>query len=83
MPAPANATEVVVEVVVHKVDAKSGSINVTHEAIKEIGWPKMTMDIAVTRRVDLSQLKPGAKVKVKLKQGRDKQYRVIEIMPRS
>lgn len=81
MPAPAHSGEVVAAAIIHKVDAKAGTINVTHDPIKEIGWPKMTMDLAVTRRVDLSQVKPGAKVKIKLKLGRDKQYRVIEIMP--
>ena len=81
MPAPADTSEVVAAAIIHKVDAKAGTINVTHDPIKEIGWPKMTMDLAVTRRVDLSQVKPGAKVKIKLKLGRDKQYRVIEIMP--
>ena len=81
MPAPAQNGEVVANAVIHKVDAKAGTINVTHDPIKAIGWPKMTMDLPVTRRVDLSQVKPGAKVKIKLKLGRDKQYRVIEIMP--
>jgi hypothetical protein len=42
----------------------------------------MTMDLPVTRRVDLSTVKPGDDVILSLKQGRDKQYRVIDIMPK-
>ena len=39
----------------------------------------MTMDLAVTQRVDLSTIKPGSNVKFKVKLGRDKQYRITEI----
>ena len=46
---------------------------------KSIGWPKMTMDLPVTKSVDLSSVKPGDKVTLVLKQGRDKQFRVVGI----
>ena len=65
--------------VVNSVDAAAHTMNVTHEPVKELGWPKMTMDLPVTRRVDLSALKPGTKVRFRLKQGRDKQFRIIAI----
>ncbi len=68
--------------VINSVDASSGKINVTHEPVPALGWPKMTMDLPVTRRVDLATIKPGSTVQFTLKQGRDKQFRVMAIEPK-
>ncbi len=43
----------------------------------------MTMDLLVTKRVDLTPIKAGDKVDFKLKLGRDKTYRIIEINPKA
>ena len=67
--------------VIHKVDAKKGMLNLTHDPIPNLKWPQMTMDLPVTKRVDLSKIKVGDKVTITLKQGVDKQYRVIAIAP--
>jgi len=67
--------------VIEKIDAAGGKITITHEPMPELGWPKMTMDLPVTRRVDLSTLKPGQKIGFKLKQGMDKHYRIIAVTP--
>ena len=75
-------TEAVAVGVINSIDEKAGKINVTHEPVPELGWPEMTMDLPVTRRVDLSSVKPGAEVNITLKQGRDKQFRVMAIEPR-
>ena len=77
----AAANEATASAVINSIDVEGGKINVTHEPIAAIGWPKMTMDLPVTKRVDLASVKPGSNVKIKLKLGRDKQYRVVEIMP--
>lgn len=79
MTAPEGATEAEVAGVINSIDANSGTINVTHEPVEALGWPKMTMDLPVTRQVDLSTVRTGENVK--FKQGRDKQFRVIEITP--
>ena len=79
MQAPANEGEATAIGVINSVDAEGGKVNVTHEPVKELGWPTMTMDLGVTKSVDLSALKPGSNVKFKLKLGRDKQYRITEI----
>lgn len=81
MPAEKATGDAKVEAVVHSVDAAASKINVTHEPVKELGWPKMTMDLDVTKQVDLANLKPGSKVRITLKQGMDKKYRVISIEP--
>ena len=81
MAAPPADAEPKAEAVINKVDAASGMLNITHEPIPAIGWPKMTMDLPVTSRVDLSKVKEGDKVTVTIKLGRDKKYRVTEIEP--
>ncbi len=79
MKAPEGKTEAKAQGVINKIDAEKKSINITHEPVESLGWPKMTMDLPVTKRVDLSTVKTGEKVEFTLKQGRDKQYRVIGI----
>ncbi|MGH1419918.1 MAG: copper-binding protein [Hyphomicrobiaceae bacterium] len=73
------AEEVTVAGTVNKIDAAKNVISITHEPVPSIGWPKMTMDIPVTKRVDLSTVETGKPVEFTLKQGRDKTYRVIGI----
>lgn len=65
--------------VIHSIDTTKRIINLTHEPMPDLGWPVMTMDLPATKRVDLSGLKEGDKVDFKLKLGRDKKYRIIEI----
>jgi Cu(I)/Ag(I) efflux system periplasmic protein CusF len=81
MHATPDNTEAVAVGVINSVDTAGGNINITHEPVEALGWPKMTMDLPVTRQVDLASVKAGSQVKVTLKQGRDKQFRVIAIEP--
>jgi len=78
---PGNKEAVAVGVV-NSIDAANGTINITHEPVPELDWPKMTMDLPVTRRVNLSKVETGKSVNFTLKQGRDKQFRVIAIEPK-
>ena len=79
MEAPAGTDEAEATGVINSVDADKGTINVTHEPVASLGWPKMTMDLPVTRRVDLTSVEAGSNVKFKLKKGRDDTFRVIDI----
>ena len=81
MPAAGMHDEVQVKGVLNSIDSEAQTINVTHEPVESLGWPAMTMALPVTRRVDLSTVKPGDNVRFTLKQGRDKQYRVTHIEP--
>lgn len=74
-------TEAAGVAVINTIDTDKGMVNLTHDPMPELGWPTMTMDLPVTRRVDLSGIKPGDKVDFKLKLGRDKQYRVTDMAP--
>jgi len=76
IPGQAQATGVGV---INAFDTDKKMINITHEPMLELGWPAMTMDLAVTKRVDLSRVKVGDKVKFNVKRGWDKQYRIIDI----
>jgi Cu(I)/Ag(I) efflux system protein CusF len=75
------SSEVKAGAVIHSVDAKKSMINVTHDPVPALQWPQMTMDLPVTKRVDLSKIKAGDKVTIILKQGVDKQFRVVDIAP--
>lgn len=62
--------------VLHKIDMDNKTVNLTHQPIPELNWMGMTMDLPVTRRVDLSGFKPNDKVNFTVKKGRDKQFRI-------
>jgi Cu(I)/Ag(I) efflux system protein CusF len=65
--------------VLHQIDSEAGTVNLTHDPIPEMGWPEMTMDLPVTRRVDLSGFSEGDPVTFTLKRGRDDVYRIVEM----
>ncbi|MEQ8823305.1 MAG: copper-binding protein [Filomicrobium sp.] len=65
----------------NSVDTEKNMVNLTHEPMPELGWPVMTMDLPVTKRVDLGSVKVGERIDFKVKLGRDKKYRVIEMTP--
>ncbi|MES9814448.1 MAG: copper-binding protein [Candidatus Thiodiazotropha sp.] len=62
--------------VLHKIDRENKTVNLTHQPIPELNWMGMTMDLQVTRRVDLSGFKPNDKVNFTVKKGHDKQFRI-------
>ncbi len=76
-------TEAIGKAVINTVDTDARSVNLTHEPMPDFGWPKMTMDLPVTRKVDLSVTKPGDQVMFTIKLSRDKKYRIIKISPAS
>ena len=63
-----------------KMDSDAGKVNINHEPIKSLKWPKMTMDFNVEDKSALAGIKPGMKVDfdlVKFGSG----YRITRIMP--
>ncbi|HUX91080.1 MAG TPA: copper-binding protein [Gallionellaceae bacterium] len=52
--------------IVNKMDLDAGKININHEAIKSLKWPKMTMDFNVQDISALAGIKPGMKVDFEL-----------------
>ena len=59
-----------------------GMANVTHEPIPEIGWPAMTMDLAVMADARMTgEVSPGDSVILMLVKGEDGMYAIGGIMP--
>ena len=51
---------------VNFVDAAAGTVNLSHDPIKTLKWPKMTMDFTVQNPATLKDLKPGMEVDFEL-----------------
>lgn len=66
--------------IVHSVDVDNNTLNLTHEAIPELKWPEMTMDLAVTENVNLEDLKSDQNIHFHIELGEDKVYRITKIM---
>lgn len=64
---------------INNVDAAGHKINVTHDPIKSLGWPKMKMEFLVDSSVDLSGFKAGDSVAFTLKPGTNDDYSVVGI----
>jgi len=74
------AAKVMVHAVINRVDAAKRIVNISHEPIDALGWPAMTMDMAVGPDVDLSVLAPGQKIMASMAKGPDGIYRLENIM---
>lgn len=52
--------------VVNRINVSAGKVNISHEAIPTMSWPKMTMDFKVENKTDLAAIKPGMAVDFEL-----------------
>lgn len=64
---------------INRVDPANGMVNVTHDPIKALGWPKMKMEFSVEKGVDLSSLKARDAVKFSLRPEGEDNYIVVKI----
>ncbi len=64
---------------INSVDAANHKINITHDPIAALSWPKMTMEFPVVSDVDLSGFKAGDMVKFSMKPGENDQYSVTSL----
>ena len=65
---------------VNSVDMDAGTINLTHDPIKSLKWPKMTMDFKAHDPLLLKDLKPGEQVDFELTK-MEGSYHVMKISP--
>jgi len=72
-------TEAMGEGVIHSVSKLNRMVNLTHAPIPELNWPKMKMDLAVSKDVDLSEIKVGDKVKFHIMLDDDNVFRIHHI----
>ncbi|MBD2746064.1 copper-binding protein [Microvirga sp. BT688] len=80
-PAATAATSASATGTVESVSAQQRKIKLNHEPIPAFGWPAMSMEMATAPSVDLTQVKPGAKVKFTLNKGTDGSYTVQSLSP--
>lgn len=66
--------------VIHSVSKMNNKVNLTHEPIPALGWPTMTMDLAVADDVDLKSIVPDEEVMFHMVLGEDKVYRITKFM---
>jgi Cu/Ag efflux protein CusF len=66
---------------VNSIDAAQHKLNITHEPIPAIGWPSMTMDFPVAPAVNLSTVKPGARVNFTIEKGKGGMYEIQAVSP--
>jgi uncharacterized membrane protein/Cu/Ag efflux protein CusF len=66
--------------IINSVDKASRKVNLNHEAILDIGWPAMTMDLDVSKDVDLETLSPNQAIQFSMELGKDKIYRITKII---
>ncbi|MEW5864030.1 MAG: efflux RND transporter periplasmic adaptor subunit [Pseudomonadota bacterium] len=65
------------------IDEKTGSVEISHEAIPSLRWPAMQMEFKVKDRAMLAGLKKGAAVEFELTQGGPGEFVITRITPAS
>ncbi|UZE95319.1 copper-binding protein [Alkalimarinus alittae] len=64
---------------INKVMAEKHMVNIVHEPIAEMEWPKMRMNFKTAEGVNLNDLKPGQEVTFKLQVNKDNSYVIKQI----
>jgi Cu/Ag efflux protein CusF len=65
---------------VNSVDAAGGKVNITHDPIKSLKWPKMTMNFTADDPALLKDIQPGMTVDFEIRK-MGNQYRITSIAP--
>ncbi len=66
---------------VNKVDAAAGTVNLTHDTIKSLGWMGMTMDFKMKSKANLDKIKVGMKVNFEVTKEPDGTFVITTITP--
>lgn len=64
---------------INTVKAEHQMINITHEPIAEMNWPKMRMNFRTSDAVDLANLKPGQKIDFIMQVDQENNYQITDI----
>jgi Cu/Ag efflux protein CusF len=68
---------------VEEIDAKSGSIRVTHGPVPTLNWPGMTMEFMLANPSLAANLKPGTAVTFEFVERKPGEYVITAITPKS
>ena len=64
---------------VNEVDVQGHKVNITHNPIATLGWPKMKMEFSVDPSVSLVGIKAGDSISFTLKAGGDEDYTITKL----
>ena len=64
---------------INSINAAAGTVNITHQAIKALGWPGMTMTFAVRDKSMLAEVRAGNAVNFDLAKDPSGQYVVTRM----
>ena len=59
-----------------------GKANISHGPIPQIGWPAMTMDLAILEGAEIGDVTDGQPVMLMLEKGPDGMYGIKAMMPK-
>ena len=64
---------------VNDVNQEGGVVNITHDPVKELMWPSMTMTFHVSNKALFSKLQPHAVVDFALSEVAGNHYEIIDV----
>ncbi len=80
-PVKAAATGHRAEGIVDSVDAKAGSVTISHGPVASLKWPAMTMDFKPANAALFKELKPGASVSFEFVERQAGEWVIISVKP--
>lgn len=63
------------------VDAKAGTVTVTHQPIASLGWPKMTMDFVLANPSLIQNVKPGTRIAIEIVERKPGEWVITSLKP--
>jgi Cu(I)/Ag(I) efflux system membrane fusion protein len=66
---------------VDSIDAKAGTVSLSHGPVASLKWPAMTMEFKVANDSLLKDLKPGAKVAVQFVERQPGEWVITDVKP--
>lgn len=64
---------------VNDASEQSGLVNITHDPVKELAWPSMTMTFHVSDKTLFSKLRPHESIDFALKEVAGNRYEIVEV----
>ncbi|MBI5936701.1 MAG: efflux RND transporter periplasmic adaptor subunit [Betaproteobacteria bacterium] len=69
--------------VVETIDAKVGTVTLSHGPIASLNWPPMTMDFVLANPALAAKLKPGARVSFEMVERQPGEYVITQMAPQA
>ncbi len=68
---------------VNEVNEQNGLANITHDPVKELDWPSMTMTFHVADKALFAKLRPHEDVDFAIKEVDDNRYDIVDVKERN